>query len=332
MPTISVIIPAYNVEQWISQSIKSVQQQTFSDLEIIVIDDGSTDKTLEIIKGIKDPRLTVLSYEHAGVSVARNIGLAKSRSDFEAFLDADDLWTPDSVELKLTGLHEHPRADVAYSWTLLIDDQSRIMHPLRGPVFHEGNLYFEILTKSVFDCGSVLIRRRAIEFVGGFDPTLKYGEDVDYWLRLARRSLFIVIPRYQLLYRRWSGSTTYKIDQAEKLELQEENQFRVRERALQHAPKRFHHQRRYMANFFFGYAGLHFECQSDGAGARRAWQRLRRAILTDPTILLHYSTLKFLALCLLAQMLPRDLFDRTTHFYRTIRLLIFSDLSKAVRH
>jgi glycosyltransferase involved in cell wall biosynthesis len=318
MPTISVIIPAYNVERWVSQTIKSVQQQTFSDLEIIVIDDGSTDKTLEIIKDIRDHRLKVLSHEHAGVSVARNVGIAHSTCEFIAFLDADDLWTPDSLEPKLAGLHKYPTADVAYCWTLSIDDQGTIIQPKRPPVFYEGNIYFKLLTHCFFDCGSLLIRRRAIKSVGEFDPTLKYGEDLDYWLRLARHSSFVVIPRYQLLYRKWNGSTTYKLD-PEKLEVQEENQLRVRKRAFQQAPKKFHHQRRYIANFFFRYACLHMECQPDRAGAKRACQRLRRAIRTDPKILLQYSNLKFLIVCLLARMLPHRVFDCTMHCYRRIR-------------
>ena len=328
MPTISVIIPAYNVERWISQTIKSVQEQTFSDFEIIVIDDGSTDKTLEIIKGIRDHRLKVLSRQHAGVSVARNVGIANATGDFIAFLDADDLWTSDSLEAKLNGLQEHPRAGAAYSWTLLINEQGTILQPLRGPIFYEGNLYFEFLTGGVFDCGSVLVRRRAIESVGEFDPTLAYGEDLDYWLRLARHSTFIVVPRYQLLYRRWSGSTTYKINQSKKLELQEENQFRLRERAFQQAPIKFHDQKRYMANFFFGYASLQLECQPDRAGAKRAGQRIRRAIRTDPRILLEYSHLKFLILYLLARILPHKMFAYTMHSYRTMRTLIWSHISR----
>jgi glycosyltransferase involved in cell wall biosynthesis len=121
MQTISVVVPAYNAERTILETIASVQQQTFSDFELIVINDGSTDGTLEQLNTVKDPRLKVFSYENGGISVARNRGIAQATGEFIAFLDADDLWTPDKLELQLAALQQHPEVGVAYSWTCFMD-------------------------------------------------------------------------------------------------------------------------------------------------------------------------------------------------------------------
>lgn len=104
MPTISVIVPAYNAENTILETIGSVQQQTFSDFELIVINDGSNDRTLELLNSLTDSRLKIFSYENAGVGVARNRGISHATGKFIAFLDADDLWTPDKLELQLATL------------------------------------------------------------------------------------------------------------------------------------------------------------------------------------------------------------------------------------
>src|SRR4028118_518511 len=121
MPQISVIIPAYNAERTIRETIESVQQQTFLDLELIVINDGSKDRTVELVQSIKDDRLKIFSYENGGVCVARNRGIDHANGEFIAFLDADDLWTPDKLELQAAALKQHPEAGVAYSWTYFMD-------------------------------------------------------------------------------------------------------------------------------------------------------------------------------------------------------------------
>ena len=113
MSTISVIVPAYNAEKTVLETITSVLNQTFSDFELIVVNDGSTDRTLELLSTVKDHRLKIFSYPNGGVPVARNRGLSHATGDFIAFLDADDLWTPDKLELQLATLQQHPDAGTA---------------------------------------------------------------------------------------------------------------------------------------------------------------------------------------------------------------------------
>ena len=116
MPLISVIIPVYNAEATIKETIDSVLNQTFTNLELIVINDGSKDSSLSIISNIKDSRLKLFSYDNAGVAISRNRGIKKASGKFIAFIDADDLWTSDKLEAQLKALQSNPQAAVAYSW------------------------------------------------------------------------------------------------------------------------------------------------------------------------------------------------------------------------
>lgn len=140
MPEISVIVPVYNGESTILETLATVEQQTFTDWELLVINDGSCDRTLEQLQTIRDRRLQIFSYPNAGVSVARNRGLAHARGELIAFLDADDLWTADKLELQLAALQQHPQAGVAYSWTQFLIDTTNAIHPAT-PIWFEGNVY-----------------------------------------------------------------------------------------------------------------------------------------------------------------------------------------------
>ncbi|MHC5828034.1 MAG: glycosyltransferase family 2 protein, partial [Nostoc sp.] len=129
MPKISVIIPAYNSEKTINYTIESVLNQTFTDFELIVINDGSQDSTLEVITQIQDSRIKVFSYPNAGGNVSRNRGLYRAGGEFVSFLDADDLWTPDKLQSQLKALQENVTAKIAYSWTDYIDTNGQFLFP-----------------------------------------------------------------------------------------------------------------------------------------------------------------------------------------------------------
>lgn len=172
MSTISMIIPAYNAEQTIRETIQSVLEQTFSDFEIIVIDDGSNDRTSDIIQKIADPRLKCFSYTNGGSSVARNRGISHAKGEFIAFLDADDLWTPDKLELQIEALQKHPEAGVAYSWTYFLYENKHLSYADTSS-FYEGDVYAELLIKNFLHNGSnPLIRKQAIDAIGLFKTTM----------------------------------------------------------------------------------------------------------------------------------------------------------------
>ncbi|MER3492124.1 MAG: glycosyl transferase family A [Mastigocladus sp. ERB_26_2] len=219
-PVISVIIPTYNSEKTIRHTIESVLQQTFSDFELIIINDGSTDSSLEVISQFQDSRIKVFSFDNAGGNVSRNRGLKQATGEFVSFLDADDLWTPDKLELQLNALKANPQAAVAYSWTDYIDEQGKFL--LSGThITAHGNVYEQLLISNFLENGSnPLIRREVLVELGGFDEELTAAQDWDMWLRLAQNFNFIAVPRVQILYRISANSLSTNLVIQEKASIQ----------------------------------------------------------------------------------------------------------------
>ena len=280
MSTISVIVPAYNAERTILETINSVQQQTFSDFELIVINDGSTDRTLELLHTVNDPRLKVFSYPNGGLSVARNRGITQASGEFIAFLDADDLWTPDKLELQLAALRQHPKAGVAYSWNYCMDEKGEFFYADNSNFF-TGNIYAQLLLENFIVNGSnCLIRRQAVESVGEFDPAVAGSADWDYWLRLALHWPFVLVPKHQVFYRMSSGSMSANVEFMERCNL------RVIEKAFQAAPPEMQSLKnqslartyRYLAHMYWTRVGT-------ADAAKQAAQKLWMAIRLYPPIL-----------------------------------------------
>ena len=302
MPTISVIVPLYNAEHTILKTVASVQQQSFSDFELILIDDGSTDRTLEQLNTVKDPRVKTFAYKNGGVSVARNRGIAHATGDFIAFLDHDDLWTPDKLELQLTALQQNPSAGVAYSWTCNMSEEGDFFEAGHSPSF-TGNVFAELLRSNFIANGSnILIRRQALESVEGFDPSLAYCADWDFYLRLASHWHFVVVPKPQILYRQTSGSMSSKIDVLEK-----ETVF-VIEKTFQSAPSELQsHKNQSLAIMYQYLTGMCLANVSNLHEVKQARQKLQRAIGLYPQILLDRLTQRYLMKCLLMQLFTPQL-------------------------
>lgn len=233
MPLISVIIPAYNAEKTIKETIESVLNQTFSEFELIVINDGSEDSTLDIVSSISDTRIKVFSYSNSGPQKSRNRGIAIAIGEYLAFLDSDDLWTPDKLESQLKVLQENTEAAVAYSWSNWIDTKGKVWR--RGTYMSEtGNIYEKLLLIDFIGSGSnPLVRAQAIVEVGEFDESLVGGQDWDMWLRLAALYPFVVVPHPQVLYRKDPHSNSW----SNNVERQEIGFKRVIEKALSQAPE-----------------------------------------------------------------------------------------------
>jgi glycosyltransferase involved in cell wall biosynthesis len=305
MPTISVIIPAYNAARTILETINSVQQQTFSDFEIIVINDGSTDSLVTQLNTINDPRLKVFSYENGGLSVARNRGITHATGEFIAFLDADDLWTPDKLELQLAALQSNPKAGVAYSWTYFMDEQGQSFHADQ-PITFEGNVHADLLVSNFLAHGSnPLIRRTAIDSVGEFNPTVAGAADWDYWLRLAEKWEFVAVPKAQIFYRQSSGSMSSKVEFMERCQLD------VLEQAFERAPAELQHLKKQSLAKIYQYSSqLCITRVLNAEGVRQAWQKLQMAIQLYPPIVFQQKTQKLLFKLFLLGVLP-DRLSRT---------------------
>ncbi|MEO1429684.1 MAG: glycosyltransferase [Cyanobacteria bacterium J06633_8] len=245
---ISVIIPVFNGEKTIKETIYSILNQTFQDIEIIVSDDGSTDSTLEIINTIPDSRIKILSYANAGVSASRNRGINHAKGEYISFMDADDLWTPDKLELQWQALEDNPEAAVAYSWTDYIGESSQFLKSGRR-IKANGDVFSQLLVTNFLENGSnPLIRKEALEKVGSFDESLPVAEDKDMWLRLAVNYEFVCVEKPQILYRSSINSLSSNLQKMEATSL------KVIERAFSY-PKadKFQHLKKQTISDFYKY-------------------------------------------------------------------------------
>jgi glycosyltransferase involved in cell wall biosynthesis len=245
MPIVSVVIPVYNGEKTIRETINCVLNQSLSDFELLVVNDGSKDSTLEIVSRIQDPRLKVFSYPNAGLAATRNRGISLSSSDYISFIDADDLWTPDKLEAQLKALEDNPQAAIAYSWTDCIDESSQFLRK-GGYLTVNGDVYSQLLVVDFLESGSnPLFRKQALIEVGGFDESLTAAEDWDILLRLAARYPFVAVPSPQILYRVSATSMSANVER------QEATCLKVLERAYSQAPASLKYLKKYsMANLY----------------------------------------------------------------------------------
>ena len=166
-PLISIIVPAYNAEATLLETIDSIRHQTFSDFELIVIDDGSTDQTLAHVQSVRDPRVRIFTYPNQGLAASRNRGIEWSAGEFISFIDADDMWTPDKLELQLDALRRRPGAALAYSWTAFVDSDGRFLFA-KEPSRFEGDVYADLLRNCNFVASgsNILVRRSCAVAVG----------------------------------------------------------------------------------------------------------------------------------------------------------------------
>ncbi|HAG85072.1 MAG TPA: glycosyl transferase family A [Cyanobacteria bacterium UBA12227] len=304
MPLISVIIPVYNGENTIRETIVSVLNQTFSDLEVIVINDGSQDSTLEIISSIRDSRLKVFSYPNANQAVSRNRGIALACGEYISFIDADDLWTPDKLEAQFNALQEHPQADVAYSWTNCIDEAGKFLR--RGYYISvSGNVYKKLLLNNFLENGSnPLIRRHALAEVGGFEPSVVPAEDWDMYLRLANRYQFVGLAYPQILYRISPNSTSTNVSKMERGCLQ------VIERNFSQVPESLQYLKcRSLANLYKILTHRAIEGVPQKERGLAAIRYLRLAVKNDPSLLQAKVIWKVLFKVALFNLLPTQQAD-----------------------
>lgn len=206
MPKVSVVIPAYNAMTYLPQTLDSVMRQTFTDFEVLIINDGSKDNIIQWVSEITDPRVKLISHENQGLPGARNTGIAHAQGEYIAFLDADDLWESTKLEKQIQCFEEHLEAGVVYTWTLLVDEYGKPT----GRIFAsqaEGNVWRQLLETDVISNGSsAMIRKDCFDIVGVFDRTLTSAEDLDMWLRIAVHYPFAVVKEPLTLYRQYSNS------------------------------------------------------------------------------------------------------------------------------
>jgi glycosyltransferase involved in cell wall biosynthesis len=187
VPLVSVIIPVYNAEPFLGKTIQSVIGQTIPDIEILVVDDGSTDGSRALIDHLLllDPRIKKIVQKKRGVSAARNLGFQHSKGDYIAFLDADDVWLPENLELKLNKIKQGDFGMV-HSNGMVISEEGKFMDQILGGC--EGNLLDGLLSwekTQIPGPSSILIARSEMNVVGLFDEKLSTSADKDFFIRVA---------------------------------------------------------------------------------------------------------------------------------------------------
>jgi len=185
MELVSVIIPTYNRAACLKEAIESVINQTYKQLELIVVDDGSTDTTGELLQQYGTV-LSVLHTSHRGPSAARNCGIAAARGEHIAFLDSDDVWLPDKLRAQILFFQDHPEARVCQTEEIWIRSGVRV-NPMKKHKKYSGWIFEQCLPLCIVSPSSVMIERSVFSSVGLFDETFLACEDYDLWLRIAAR-------------------------------------------------------------------------------------------------------------------------------------------------
>lgn len=207
-PLVSVVIPTFNSSKFILQAIRSVEEQTYQNYEMIIVDDGSADNTVELVSKriLFNPRIKLFKINHSGIpSVPRNYGIQKSSGEFVAFLDSDDLWHSNKLKEQLIAFKENPGLLFVYSTSITFGDYNFF-----SPYFELLPLYWkaarnydELIKKgNSIPLSSVLVKRDILLELNGFDedPELQI-EDYDLWLRISKSGSFKYIPKIHVYYR-----------------------------------------------------------------------------------------------------------------------------------
>jgi len=188
MPFFSVVIPLYNKQQFIGNTLKSLLNQTFDDFEILIVNDGSTDKSEAVVQTFSDNRIQYFSQENRGVSAARNVGISNANATYICFLDADDYWHPHFLETMHDSIFKFPEQYV-FAASIEIETAKTVFKP-KYSILKTGDFelvdYFDAsLKESVIWTGSTVFHKSVFEKSGNFDCNIRSGEDIDLWIRIG---------------------------------------------------------------------------------------------------------------------------------------------------
>lgn len=204
MPFFSVIIPLYNKEQFITNTLKSVLNQTFTDFEVIIVNDGSTDKSLEKIAEFTDYRIQIYHQDNQGVSTARNKGIELAKAEYIAFLDADDIWKDNHLQSFFDVINKYPEAglycnryEIKISRKKVLKTQFDFENEFEG---YLTDFFKSSLINRVALTSAVCIPKHVYDKIGGFDEKITLGEDLEYWIRIAVKYQVVIGKKVTVLY------------------------------------------------------------------------------------------------------------------------------------
>jgi len=227
MKRVSAIIPTYNCAAYLGEALDSILAQTYPDVEIIVVDDGSTDNTRQVLEPYGG-RIVYLYQENQGESVARNRGIEAAGGEFIAFLDADDLWLPTKLERLVAAMDLYPEAVLAYSYAYAVDASGQRMRFRGSDLLCQGEaglhqVFPRLVTENMIaNPGTALIRRRFLTGMTAFDPAIRWGEDWDLWLRLSLKGPFAFVAEPLACYRMHTAGHRLAIEASDEFVRQNE--------------------------------------------------------------------------------------------------------------
>ena len=213
MPRVSVIIPAYNHAAYVRQCVDSVLAQTYKDLEIVVVDDGSTDGTFEILREY-GTKIRLHHQENGGTQKARNKAVGLALGDYIALLDSDDAWLPTKLQRQIKAFSATPTPGVVYSLAYVMDSTGRVLsdrRPFGAPMSNPERAFEELLLEFRIPTLTAVIRRSCLDEVGVFDESLIGAADRDLWLRIAAKWPILCIPESLAIYRIHPRNTTNEL-------------------------------------------------------------------------------------------------------------------------
>ncbi len=224
-PLVSVCINAYNAAHTIHRTVESVLSQTYRSLQVIVVDDCSTDNTVEILRSFDDPRLEIVPLPVNGhISNANNEALARVRGEYVAHLDADDVWYPDKIEKQLAFLQAHPAYDACFCLAKMIDENGNRMedHRYRAENGTRAEILYRMLTSGNYLCHCAMFAKKELmDRVGKHDLTLLYFHDYDYWLRMLMHGALYILPEELLDCHISAGSNSFPSEEKQQAHVNE---------------------------------------------------------------------------------------------------------------
>lgn len=300
MPKVSVIIPTYNRADLLRTAISSALNQTFSDFEIVVVDDRSTDHTQDIIKSFKDNRIKyILNTGKKGPSAARNSAILMSKSEYIAFLDDDDEWLPEKLHRQVE-LIDQSGSDVCGVHTNIIKkrkETGKIIFHDRGTKKLKGNLLDQLSVGGLMITPTILLRKKCLDQIGLFDETISYMEDRDLWIRLSMKWDFEYIPDPLVIV---------YLHEKEHLSTNIEAQVLGKEALYNRYPSLFKKNRKQWSEYL-RILGLQY-CQLEDM--KKGRKNIIKSIMNSPFIINNYPYL-------VAAFLPPNLYKKLRMFAKT---------------
>lgn len=207
-PKVTIIIPTFNRKDYITEAIKSALNQTFSDYEILILDDASTDDTHEIIKPLlEDGRIRYICHpQNIGITANRNYGISISKGEYIAMLDSDDVWTDEcKIKRQVEILDTHPDIGIIGTYTKIINEEDKVIGKIKY-CCADSSIRRKMLKRNQFTQSGVVVRKDAIEKAGFYDVNIPIWEDYELWLRIGKLFKFRNIPEFMTAYRDHRGN------------------------------------------------------------------------------------------------------------------------------